>query len=216
MLQTLKRTLVSNGITRRLLFNRVTGGFGEYVEAARKHARYAGYRDRYDIDPEFDFLGPGTLLYGRGSISLAKDSYIGRHSRIQSRAGQSVRVGENTAVSYYVHVFTQNRVADQDMSEHLNRNEHLAASRGDVTIGDDCWIGAMAFVTEGCDIGENTVVGANSVVTRDLPPFCVAAGTPARVRKFKSCLDEPEARELAADHRDVLAPELRRALRDTD
>ncbi len=208
--------MLSNGITNRLLFNQLTGAVGEYVEAARKHSQYAGYRGRYDIDPEFEFLGPGTLLYGKGEITLGRNSYIGRHSRIQSKSGQAVRIGENTAVSYYVHVFTQNRVADQDMSEHLNRNEHLAASRGDVNIGDNCWIGAMTFVTEGCDIDDNTVVGANSVVTRDLPPFCIAAGVPARVRKFKSCLDEDEAAELAEDHRDALTPELRQALCDPE
>ncbi|MBE7187857.1 DapH/DapD/GlmU-related protein, partial [Jatrophihabitans endophyticus] len=54
-------------------------------------------------------------------------------------------------------------------------------SRGPVVIGDNVWLGAHVVVTSGVTIGERCVVGANSVVTRDLPPFSVAVGAPARV-----------------------------------
>jgi acetyltransferase-like isoleucine patch superfamily enzyme len=52
---------------------------------------------------------------------------------------------------------------------------------GPVSIGDNCWFGTNCVVTGGVTIGERTVVGANSVVTRDLPPRVVAAGAPAKV-----------------------------------
>ncbi|MGY1607517.1 MULTISPECIES: DapH/DapD/GlmU-related protein [unclassified Geodermatophilus] len=50
-----------------------------------------------------------------------------------------------------------------------------------ITIGDDVWLGGGAIVLPGVTIGENTVVGAGSVVTRDLPADVVAVGNPARV-----------------------------------
>jgi maltose O-acetyltransferase len=50
-----------------------------------------------------------------------------------------------------------------------------------VTIGDNCWFGTNCVVTGGVTIGERTVVGANSVVTKDLPEGVIAAGAPARV-----------------------------------
>jgi acetyltransferase-like isoleucine patch superfamily enzyme len=53
--------------------------------------------------------------------------------------------------------------------------------KGPVRIGDSCWFGTNVVVTGGVTIGEHTVVGANSVVTKDLPPGVVAAGAPARV-----------------------------------
>jgi acetyltransferase-like isoleucine patch superfamily enzyme len=54
-------------------------------------------------------------------------------------------------------------------------------TKGPTRIGDNTWCGAHVVVTSGVTIGERCVIGANSVVTRDLPPFSIAAGVPARV-----------------------------------
>jgi acetyltransferase-like isoleucine patch superfamily enzyme len=54
-------------------------------------------------------------------------------------------------------------------------------SKGPTRIGDNCWLGANVVVTSGVSIGERCVIGANSVVTRDIEPFSVAAGAPAKV-----------------------------------
>ncbi len=54
-------------------------------------------------------------------------------------------------------------------------------SKGPTRLGDDVWLGANVVVTSGVTVGERCVVGANSVVTQDLPPRTVAAGAPARV-----------------------------------
>lgn len=208
MLRELELELGSNVPLSKVLCNRVAGAFGRFVETARYRHEYERYRERYDIDPSFEFNGPGITLYGRGDIVLGANSYIGRHSRIQAKDGTQVRIGENTAVSHYVFCYTQNRVADQDMSQAPNTNHELAVSEGDTMIGDDCWIGSFCFLTEGTSVGDNTVVGANAVVTDDLPPHSIAVGTPARVCQFKSYLSETEATELAAAYEDVLAPDV--------
>ena len=55
------------------------------------------------------------------------------------------------------------------------------SSKGPTRIGDNVWLGANVVVTSGVTIGERCVVGANSVVTQDIPPFSIAAGAPAKV-----------------------------------
>jgi acetyltransferase-like isoleucine patch superfamily enzyme len=55
------------------------------------------------------------------------------------------------------------------------------SSKGPTRIGSNCWFGVNCVVTTGVTVGERCVVGANSVVTRDLPPRVIAAGAPARV-----------------------------------
>jgi acetyltransferase-like isoleucine patch superfamily enzyme len=56
-------------------------------------------------------------------------------------------------------------------------------TKGPTRIGDNCWLGANVVVTSGVSIGERCVIGANSVVTKDVEPFSVAAGVPAKVLK---------------------------------
>lgn len=63
-------------------------------------------------------------------------------------------------------------------------------SKGPTRIGDNCWLGANVVVTSGVNIGERCVVGANSVVSKDVEPFTIVAGAPAKVlRKIE--YDEP-------------------------
>ena len=54
-------------------------------------------------------------------------------------------------------------------------------SKGPTRVGDNVWCGANVVVTSGVTIGERCVIGANSVVTEDIPPFSIAAGAPAKV-----------------------------------
>jgi acetyltransferase-like isoleucine patch superfamily enzyme len=54
-------------------------------------------------------------------------------------------------------------------------------SKGPTRIGENCWLGANVVVTSGVTIGERCVIGANSVVTRDVEPFSITAGAPAKV-----------------------------------
>jgi acetyltransferase-like isoleucine patch superfamily enzyme len=65
-------------------------------------------------------------------------------------------------------------------------------SKGPTRIGDNCWLGANVVVTSGVTIGERCVVGANSVVTKDVEPYSIVAGAPARL------LRKVEYREHAA------------------
>jgi acetyltransferase-like isoleucine patch superfamily enzyme len=54
-------------------------------------------------------------------------------------------------------------------------------TKGPARIGDNVWCGAHSVITSGVTVGERSVIGANSVVTTDIPPFSIAAGAPARV-----------------------------------
>ena len=57
-------------------------------------------------------------------------------------------------------------------------------SNGPIIIGDNVWIGDKVTILSGVKIGNNAIIGSNSVVTKDIPPFSVAAGIPAKVIKI--------------------------------
>lgn len=75
----------------------------------------------------------------------------------------------------------------------LLSEEEKAGSRGDIVVGDDVWIGHGVLVLSGVTLGRGCVVGAGSVVTRDIPPYTVAAGVPARALRPRFT---PEIREI--------------------
>ena len=56
-------------------------------------------------------------------------------------------------------------------------------TKGPTRVGDNVWCGANVVITSGVTVGERCVIGANSVVTQDLPPFSIAGGIPAKVLK---------------------------------
>ena len=66
-------------------------------------------------------------------------------------------------------------------------NEPLPYDRykGECIVGNDVWIGANVTIVRGVKIGDGAVIGANSVVTRDIPPYAIAVGSPAKILKFR-------------------------------
>ena len=58
-------------------------------------------------------------------------------------------------------------------------------TKGDVVIGNDVWIGANAFITSGVTIGDGAVIAALAVVTKDVPPYAIVGGNPARVLRYR-------------------------------
>ncbi len=66
------------------------------------------------------------------------------------------------------------------------------ASKGNVVIGNDVWVGRDAVILSGVEIGDGSVIGANSVVTKNVLPYSIVAGNPARIVRFrfKDCLIE--------------------------
>ena len=58
-------------------------------------------------------------------------------------------------------------------------------TKGDVVFGNDVWIGTGAFILSGVTIGDGAVIGAHAVVAKDIPPYAIAIGNPARVVRYR-------------------------------
>lgn len=87
-----------------------------------------------------------------------------------------VKIGSNVLFGPGVHIYT----ATHPLNKWERRNFESAKP---VTIGADCWIGGQAVILPGVTIGSGSVIGAGSVVTKDVPDNCLAVGNPAKVIK---------------------------------
>ncbi|WP_202985653.1 acyltransferase [Pedobacter planticolens] len=142
---------------------------------------YQTYRKKYNIPTSFWFGGEAIMFYGDGEIEIGEDSYIGRYSSIQASKGYKVKIGRNVAISHYVMIYTENNMADQDFNI-----KPLKTNKANTTIGDACWIGAKVFIKEGVKIGNNCIIGANSVVVCDIPDHSICGGIPAKIIRQKN------------------------------
>ena len=126
------------------------------------------------------FVGRGSILSCKnGDIILEKNVNIGFNSEIFS--GSKVVVGENTLIAAYVYIIG----GGHDYSRvDIPISEQEKPSYG-IKIEKNCWIGAGAEVFDNVTIGEDTIIGAGAVVSKDIPAFSIAAGIPARVAKSR-------------------------------
>lgn len=60
-----------------------------------------------------------------------------------------------------------------------------AVSKGNIVLKDDVWVGANVIICSGVTIGQGAVVGAGTVVTKDIPPYAIAVGVPAKILKYR-------------------------------
>ncbi|MDL1872092.1 acyltransferase [Deltaproteobacteria bacterium PRO3] len=75
--------------------------------------------------------------------------------------------------------------------------DHLSNYRGgDIRVGDHVWIGGHAVILPGVTVGQGSIVGAGSVVTRDIPPYAIVAGSPAEVLRFREVRYESSGADL--------------------
>ena len=91
---------------------------------------------------------------------------------------------------------------------YLSTMKHVGDEEGDIIIEEDCWIGAGCILLPKCHIRRGAVVGAGSIVKKDIPPYAVAVGTPARIIATKFSIDQIIA------HESVLYPPAERMSRD--
>lgn len=131
-----------------------------------------------------------------GRIIIGKGVTIDSGARLSVANRATLRVGNRVGIGPYnfFNAFDDLTIGDDTMFGPLvnvNCADHgielgrpmreQYGTYGPVSIGSDCWLGSMVVVLKGVTIGEGAVVGAGSVVTKDIPEYAIAAGVPAEV-----------------------------------
>lgn len=151
-------------------------------------------------------ISPNAFIYPRkGEIHIGENSavspgamvqgnvFVGENSSIQSyciltgygtvddKLG-SITIGNNVRIAPHVMMLGANHIFD-DVTIPISKQ---GLRRKSIVIEDDCWIAGRANIMAGVTIGKGSVVAAGAVVTKDVPPYSVVAGVPAKVIKMRS------------------------------
>ena len=143
------------------------------------------------------------------TYDIGVNSYVVRGSFVNP---ERVKIGKYCAIAYGVVIGLDNHPIHHLSSHgfsctadptHMYSELDVPASRlrpnplrGKTIVGNDVWIGRNAIVMGGVRIGDGAVVGAGAVVTKDVPPYAIVAGVPARIIRYR--FDEATVRRLLA------------------
>lgn len=125
----------------------------------------------------------GEFSYGHPKVRFSETGAklrMGRYCSIADKV--EILLGGNHRPDW---VTTYPFTALPDLWPSARDLEGSHASNGDVTIGHDVWIGSACMILSGVTIGHGAVIGARAVVTRDVPPYGIVAGNPARLIRIR-------------------------------
>lgn len=117
----------------------------------------------------------GVRLMSGRNLSVGDDVDFATGVLVTTDGG--VSIGDRVLIGYGTRIISGNH----NIPENRGRIFNGGHTRVPISIGNDVWIGASCVVLPGVTIGEGAVVAAGSVVTRDVEPFCIVAGVPARI-----------------------------------
>jgi acetyltransferase-like isoleucine patch superfamily enzyme len=167
---------IENNVRLRFA-NHIHLGYGVYLDQSTYlHACPNGI----DIGPN-TLVMHGSILHvynfrniPHSGIWIGRDSLIGEYNVIRGQGG--VKIGQRVYTSPMVQIIAVNHVFDDKSTPFIKQG---ITAEG-ITIEDDVWIGSGAVITDGVTIGKGAVIGAGAVVTRDVDPYTVVGGIPAK------------------------------------
>lgn len=119
------------------------------------------------------WIAPGRNLIVGDDVDIAKDVLI-------TTAG-GVEIGDRTLIGYRTQIISANHIIPP-IGERIFCSGHNYKK---VTIGKDVWIGANCIINAGVTIGEGAVIASGAVVTKDVEPYSIVGGIPAKVIKYR-------------------------------
>lgn len=191
----------------RLCHSCVTAAEGVRFSASAVVRNPTGDAGRIRVGRHALVEGELTVHEYGGRIEIGEYSYVGVSTRVWS--GESVKIGRYVLLAHNVHVTDTNvhQLSALERAEHFLRTDvhgqpfmKGSIKTGPVEIGDHAWLNFDVAVLRGVKIGEGAIIGACSLVSKDVPPYTLAVGNPARViRELPRDLDLTRRLKLAEE-----------------
>ena len=148
------------------------------------------------IGGKYISIGSGTGLGAHGTlqawdrhngntytpeISIGANCWIGDYFNISSI--NRITIGNNVLMGRWVTILDNDHGKSSQEEMCVSPLKRCLYSKNPITIGDRVWIGDKVTILAGINIGEGAIIGSNAVVTKDVPPYSIAVGVPAKIIK---------------------------------
>ncbi len=128
-----------------------------------------------------------------GEIEVGENTYIGPYTCL---SGDYIKIGRDCMIASHSGIYANNHnFADPTRPICKQGNSYQG-----ITVEEDCWLGSGVRVLDGVTIGRGSIIGAGAVVTKDIPPYSIAVGVPAKVvSQRKSMSNNTKEKEASAE-----------------
>ncbi len=136
-------------------------------------------------DAFVDFVKNGGITVGKKTYGL-----INAHYSESKNGGEKLIIGSYCSLSGSCHFllggehFTQ-RISTYPFSDFVFNDSIDAYTKGPIVVEDDVWIGDNTWILSGVHIGQGAVIASGAVVTKDVPPYAIVGGVPAKIIKYR-------------------------------
>ena len=118
--------------------------------------------------------GADIRAYNDGNVRIGDRTFISSYTCLN---GRNVRIGKDCLIGHHCGIFANNHLF-RDPQRPINQQ---GLSYQGIVIEDDCWLGSGVKILDGVTVGKGSVIGAGTIVTKNVAPYSVAMGVPARV-----------------------------------
>lgn len=140
-------------------------------------------------------------MFNRALVHVGKDTY-GQLNVINHSDCYKLNIGNFCSIAPEVLFVVcgehaPDKISTYPFSVRYGGKKYEAISKGDIKVQDDVWIGVRSTILSGVTIGQGAVIAAGSVVTKDIPPYAIVAGVPAKVirYRFEECEEGEQLRQ---------------------
>ncbi|CEG14014.1 putative Chloramphenicol O-acetyltransferase [groundwater metagenome] len=156
---------------------------------------YEKEKSESELKRKYPHVRGDILIYGPGQVEIRLYTYIGGKLKIYTWfPDEIIKIGKYCSISENVTILGGGNHNYDNISTYpfktlnkglLDVKEYKYKSRKETIIGNDVWIGMNVTVLGGVRIGDGVVIGAGSVVTKDVCPYNIVAGNPAKIIKYR-------------------------------